>query len=117
VFVPVTQSRRRPSPEAHILSQRIDSAIRDYLANNPGTSEMEVLQALDLSKQRHRGGLKSVQTGLAIAVGALVFALGLGVFLARSAGSEAGPESIPWIAIAVGAALVAILLARIRRGS
>ncbi len=118
MYVPPTRHRRRPSPGARTLSQRIDDAIRDHLANNPGLSEMDVLQALELARQQRRGGACNVGARLALAVGVAAFVLGLAVFLAGTDRSGMGSETIPWVALLVGVAVVIILVARIagRRG-
>lgn len=111
MFVPVSQPpHKRPSPEARILSQRIDSLVRDFLANNPGMTEKEVLQALELLRQQHqRVGGGTMRPEVAGIFGGLLVALGLGVFvfLRTGAGDQAPP--IPWALVALVIGLIAVL--------
>jgi hypothetical protein len=110
VFVPVSRPpQQRPSPEARILSQRIDALIRDFLANNPGATEMEVLQALELLRQqRQRAGGGRIRGQIAGLIGGLLVAMGLGVFMFLQTGAGAAAQ-IPWALVALVVGLIAVL--------
>ncbi|MDH5589172.1 MAG: hypothetical protein OEZ37_03935 [Gemmatimonadota bacterium] len=115
MFVPVvSQPPREPSIQARELASRLAQAIQEYRGQRRDLSTDDVKQALRLVGSSLPGGSPAPMV-LAVIVGALLFALALGLAMARSPGGFPGEGvSLVYVAIAV-MALLGIVAAAVRR--
>jgi hypothetical protein len=110
-FVPHVP-RQTASPEAQDLANRIAALVQDYQRDHPDLSERDVRDAMQAAAGE--GGRRTDRRAVSVIAGLVAAFVGLGVFL-RQGGSAVGSDgTFPVVAVAIGVALLAVVLARRR---
>lgn len=114
-YVPIVphQEAEPPSPLARELAQKIAGVIEEYRRYYPNLTAREVEQAL-----RAAGGDRAPQTrrpALAALGGVVAFAVGVALFVGRTAGGDAQTWALLPVIVAVAVAGLAAFVIRQRR--
>ncbi len=103
-YVPVVPSAP-PSPRASELGSRLEEVINAFRAENPGLTDLEIRQAVDLATS----GAGKTQRTVMLVVSIWFLALGFLVFFfARQGGQFDSPTFILAITAAVGIFLIVL---------
>jgi len=110
---------RELTPRTRDLAHRLKQEIDNFTRQNPGTSPQDIRQAGDLATGSSGGNQVQARRGVAATLAGLAVAGVLAaVLFQRSAGGGSPDQGMPVVAVAVGVALLVILVSVVasRRG-
>lgn len=107
---------RELTPRTRDLAHRLKQEIDNFTRQNPGTTPQDVRQAGDLATGRSGGNRVQARRGLAAALAGLgVAGVLAAVLFERTGGGGSSDQGMPVVAVAVGVALLVLLVTVVAR--